>query len=67
MAGRLDALADTVGLYKCEKCGFTYKVDELVEEDKTNLIVCKKCEDQVSFEEQKVDEGGGIVEHHFTT
>ncbi len=65
--GRLDELKLNVGLYKCERCGFTFPVDELVEEEETGLIVDQKCLDKPSFEYMKQDSPRDSSEHHFET
>jgi hypothetical protein len=67
MAGKLDALVNSVGKAKCDRCGFYFPVEELVEEEQTGLVVDQKCLDKTSFEDDKRGEGSTPVEHHFTT
>jgi len=67
MAGRLDSIELNAGKYNCERCGFSFLVAELVEEEDTGAVVCRRCLDKPSFEEEKRDQGGEMIEHHFTT
>jgi len=65
--GRLADLQDTVGKAKCDRCGFWFLVEELLEEEETGLIVDSKCLDHRSFNETKSDSSKDTYNHHFTT
>ena len=65
--GRLAEIQNTVGLYKCDRCGFTFDVTELVEEEETGLIVDQKCLDKPSHNEMKRDGTKESYQHHFNT
>ena len=65
--GQLDTLNETVGKFRCNRCGFYFLVEDLVEEEETKAIVCVKCLDKPSFEEEKSDEGAAPIEHYFKT
>jgi len=64
---RLDDLKNSVGKYDCERCGFSFPIEELVEEEETGLIVDKKCLDTVGFNEKKRDGSRESISHHFNT
>jgi len=65
--GRLDDLKNSVGKYNCERCGFSFLVDELVEEEETSMVVCKPCLDKTGFNEKKQSGSRDSISHHFDT
>ena len=65
--GRLEAIRETSGKAKCDRCGFTFLVSELIEDEKTGLILDSKCVDQPSFLEEKQEQIRDNINHHFAT
>jgi hypothetical protein len=67
MSSRLTDIKASVAKFKCERSGFDYPVEELVEEEETGLIVHKRFVDNRSFSKTKSDSPREESNHHFTT
>lgn len=65
--GRLESLQNSSGKAKCDRCGFNFLVSELVEDERTGLVLCQKDVDQLSFNDEKGERPTENVNHHFKT